>query len=414
MVYKIKVFLNYLKEVIIFFNRIIVIILDGAGTGSLPDAYKFGDEGSDTLGHVALSTKLNIPALLALGLGKIVNNLCPSTGGENTQGAAGKMAQQSAGKDTITGHWELAGLILKTPFPVFHKGFPPGVINFFEQLIGRKTLGNIPASGTEIIQRLGEEHLKTGYPIVYTSADSVFQVAAHEDIIPRDLLYEWCLLAREDVLTGNNAVARVIARPFKGEPGNFWRTEGRRDFSLPPPEKTLLDLAENAGYEVNVIGKVLDIFAGRGITQHLPAYNNHSCLEKVSFKLRESFAGILWTTLTDFDMLYGHRNDVKGFASELEIFDQYLSKNILPLLNKTDCLIITADHGCDPTFNGTDHTREYVPLLIYTPGIVPTYLGTRNSFADLGRTITDFLCCEPTIYGESFAKEIIKRRDPQK
>lgn len=387
-------------------KRVFILVLDGSGVGALPDAGDYGDLGCNTLSHVALECgPLKIPNLLSLGLGRVVY-LQGTSSLDTFIGAYGKMAESSPGKDTTTGHWELAGLVLQKPFPLFPEGFPRDLISGFEKAIGRKTLGNYAASGTEIIQVLGEEHLKTGSPIVYTSADSVFQVAAHEEVVPLKTLYEWCLLAREQIFTGDNAVARVIARPFRGTPGQFWRTKGRRDFSLPPFSNTLLDLAVEAGYEVWAVGKVKDVFAGKGITRHLPASDNKSIMKAVSQALREDFKGILWATLVDFDMLYGHRNDVKGFALALEEFDIFLGKIMLSL-QKEDLLVITADHGCDPTHPGTDHTREYVPLLVFGDKVINGPLAIRESFADLGATVAELLNTRPTANGQSFAVELI-------
>ena len=379
--------------------------MDGAGVGALPDADKFGDQGSNTLGHVILRRKgIRIPNLLSLGLNKILD-IKEIGNEEKPRGAFGKMAEVSPGKDTITGHWELAGLIVPEPFPVYPRGFPLQLIDSFEKLIQRATLGNIPFSGTEIIKLWGEEHLKTGSPIVYTSADSVFQLAAHEEIVPLETLYEWCLLAREKILTGEHAVARVIARPFKGTPGNFFRTAGRRDFSLPPPGPTLLDLVRNSGYQVCAIGKIKDIFAGKGVTCHLPAVDNNSIADAVIRALNCDFQGLIWANFVDFDMLYGHRNDADGFANALEEFDQFLGK-LMALLKKDEMLFITADHGCDPTFKGTDHTREYVPLLVYGEKAVPIDLGIRASFADLGATAAELLGCQGQLHGQSFAEKL--------
>lgn len=376
--------------------------------GALPDSEKYGDSGSNTLGNVALIRgSLHIPNLLSLGLNRIVP-LKGTVKIEKPQGAYGKMAEFSPGKDTVTGHWELAGLTLTKPFPVYPGGFPGEVIQSFEKIIGRKSLGNIAASGTEIIKKLGEEHLRTGYPIVYTSADSVFQIAAHTDIISLETLYEWCQMARREILVKKHAVGRVIARPFNGVPGDFYRLKDRKDFSLVPPDQTLLDIAKEEGFEVWVIGKVRDIFAGRGMTRHIPGSDNENITEAIVSSLKESFEGIVWANLIDFDMLYGHRNDVEGFARALEEFDICLGE-IIKLLKNDDLLIITADHGCDPTFESTDHTREYVPVLVYGHKINPSDLGTRESFADLGATIAEVLGCKPTRYGQSFAMELFQK-----
>lgn len=383
--------------------------MDGAGVGALPDAEKYGDRGSNTLGHIALTKKnWHLPNLVSLGLGKLI-----SFPGSNEVrfpvGAFGKMASSSPGKDTTSGHWELAGVVLKEPFPLYPQGFPSEVISLFEDEIGRKVLGNIPASGTEIIQDLGEEHLKTGFPIVYTSADSVFQIAAHEKIVPPDTLYQWCIVARTKVLTGKHAVGRVIARPFSGEPGSFKRTAGRRDFSLLPPEPTLLDRLSGSGFQVFAVGKVKDVFAGQGITRHFPASGNTEIINMLQRGLQEDFRGLMWATLVDFDMLYGHRNDVDGFAAAMEYFDQFLGK-AMRILKPEDLLIISADHGCDPSFPGTDHTREYVPLLLYSPNIIPVNLGIRKSFADMGATVCELMGCPPTLSGKSFAETLFEER----
>lgn len=331
---------------------------------------------------------------------------------KKTLGAYGKMAELSPGKDTISGHWELAGLIQEKPFPLYPQGFPVEIINSFEKKIGRKTLGNSAASGTEIIDKLGEEHLRTGFPIVYTSADSVFQIAAHTDVVPLEILYQWCLLARREIFVENHAVGRVIARPFQGNPGNFYRLKERKDFSLQPSAPTLLDLVQESGRQVWVIGKVMDIFSGRGVTRHLPGSDNKSIMETISFALDENFQGLLWANLIDFDMLYGHRNDVDGYAVALEIFDYFLGK-VMKRLKADDMLVITADHGCDPTFEGTDHTREYVPLLIYGQQIIPGNLGVRESFADLGATLAEIICAKSTENGQSFARKLLKKGENQ-
>ncbi len=371
----------------------------------MPDADEYGDRGSNTLGHIALAVKnLRIPNLISLGLDKLIDIPVPP-GANPPKGAFGKAASSSRGKDTTTGHWELAGIVLENPFPLYPQGFPKEVIALFEAEIGKKVLGNISASGTEIIEVLGEEHLKTGYPIVYTSADSVFQIAAHEEAVPPETLYRWCTIARTKVLRGEHGVGRVIARPFLGKPGGFTRTARRRDFSLPPPGPTLLDRLGSSGYEVMAVGKVKDVFAGQGVTRHIPASGNGEIMEVLRRGLREDFRGLMWATLVDFDMLYGHRNDLHGFAAALEEFDRFLGE-ALGLLKPGDLLAISADHGCDPTFPGTDHTREYVPLLLYSPNIVPASLGTRESFADLGATICELMECPSTLFGKSFAETL--------
>jgi phosphopentomutase len=381
------------------------MIMDGAGVGALPDADKYGDRGSNTLGHIALAiNNWHIPNLISLGLDKLIS-FPDSYKTSPPRGAFGKMASSSPGKDTTTGHWELSGIVLEKPFPLYPKGFPEKIISLFEAEIGRKVLGNISASGTEIIQVLGEEHLKTGYPIVYTSADSVFQIAAHEEIVPPETLYQWCTLARTKVLTGEHAVGRVIARPFSGKPGRFSRTTRRRDFSLSPPGPTLLDRLSSSGYQVLAVGKVKDVFADQGITRHIPASGNTEIIDVLRRGLQEDFRGLMWATLVDFDMLYGHRNDVSGFAAAMEEFDGFLGE-ALQFLTPKDLLVISADHGCDPTFPGTDHTREYIPLLLFNPTIVPASLGIRQSFADLGATVCELLGCPQTLFGKSFAETL--------
>lgn len=369
-------------------KRVCILVMDGMGVGALPDAGRYGDEGSCTLGHVAEAVGgLRIPCLESLGLGNIIplRGVSPV---EHPAAAWGRMAERAAGKDTTSGHWELTGVVLKKPFPVYPHGFPPEVIEPFEARIGRKVLGNKPASGTVIIEELGAEHLATGYPIVYTSADSVFQVAAHEEVIPVPELYRICEIARE-LLTGEHAVGRVIARPFVGRPGSFQRTSRRHDLSLPPPEATLLDRLQESGYQVKAVGKVFDIFAGRGITEKIPATGNREIFERTVEAFRELEEGLVFANLVDFDTLYGHRNDSQGLARSLQEFDSMLP-GLLQLLGPGDLLAITADHGNDPTTASTDHAREYVPLLLTGPVVKPVALGTRESMADLGATLAAY------------------------
>jgi phosphopentomutase len=383
------------------FKRVIVIVLDGAGVGELPDAAKYGDQGSNTLKNVIQKHgPLQIDNLNSLGLSRIVG-----IGGPNSVAREaryfGRMQPKSPGKDTTSGHWELAGLVMDKPFPTFPNGFPPQIISDFESAIGRSSLGNVVASGTEIIKELGPEHLKTGFPIVYTSADSVFQIAAHEEVVSNEELYEWCKKARK-ILNGENAVGRVIARPFKGEAGSFVRTAGRHDYSLEPPGKTLLDYASEKGYPVAVIGKVSDIFAHRGITEHRSAANNEEIEEQLLNLAADISSGLIWATFGDFDTIYGHRNDSEGFARALESFDLKLAQ-ILAVLGKQDLLFITADHGCDPTFPTTDHTREYVPIIAW--GRNQPYgvnLETRSSYADLSASAASWLELKPPQNGSSF------------
>ncbi|NLO89678.1 MAG: phosphopentomutase [Clostridia bacterium] len=383
-------------------ERVVILLLDGVGVGALPDAEKYGDVGSNTLANTARAVGgLQLPNLEKLGLGNIeeIDGLQPIS---NPKAAYGKMKQKSAGKDTITGHWEIAGIILDKPFPTYPNGFPSEIIDRFEKLISRKVLGNVAASGTKIIEEYGREHMETGFPIVYTSADSVFQIAAHEDVIPVAELYEICKKARK-LLVGKHAVGRVIARPFVGEPGQFVRTPNRKDFTLEPPGEHLLDCIYKAGMEVIGIGKVGDIFAGRGLTKIIKTKDNTESIERTKDSLSSGFKrGLIFTNLGDYDSRYGHRNNPQGFAAALEEFDRRLPE-IISLLKDKDILVITSDHGCDPTTPSTDHSREYVFLLIYGKGIKAVNLGIRNTFADLGASIADLLGTPPPPEGESFA-----------
>jgi phosphopentomutase len=372
------------------FRRAIVVVCDGLGVGEAPDAAVFGDEGSDTLGHVLASRPVQIPHLKALGLG----NLTPTYDGARQarpEGAWGKMAEKSAGKDTATGHWEMTGLVTPTPFKVYSGGFPPEVVRPFEERIGRKVLGNKSASGTEILKELGEEHMRTGSPIVYTSGDSVFQVAAHEEVIPIEELWQICATARE-LMRGEHNIGRIIARPFIGPgAGRFSRTANRKDFTVRPTGETVLERAHNSGIEVIGLGKIADIFDRVGIGQEIRTESNSDGMRKTTQLIRESDARLIYTNLVDFDSKYGHRNDAKGYAKALETFDGELSA-LLESLREDDLLFITADHGCDPTDVSTDHTREYVPLVVTGPRIRGARpLGTRSTFADLGATVCDFL-----------------------
>ena len=387
-------------------DRIIIIVLDSVGIGELPDAYKFGDEGSNTLVNTAKAVGgLNVPNLESFGLGKI-GDIPGVSKGVDAKAFYGKMIEASAAKDTTSGHWEIMGVITEKPFPTYPEGFPDDVIKEFTTAIGRPILGNKTASGTEIIKELGEEHIKTGYPIVYTSADSVFQIAACEDVIPIESLYEMCDCAR-DILKGEHNVGRVIARPFIEENGIYTRTERRRDFSLLPPEETVLDKAVKKGYEVVGVGKIGDIFAHRGLTREIHATNNREGVLKTIESIREDFKGIIFTNLIDFDMKYGHRNNPEGYAEALESFDKSLPE-IVDALKAGDVIIITADHGCDPTTLSTDHSREYVPLLVFGKKLnKPGSLGIRNSFADIGATVSEALLESRLDKGESFFTELI-------
>jgi phosphopentomutase len=384
------------------FNRIILIVLDSAGIGEMPDAADYGDTGADTLGHTLASRDVAIPNLRAMGLASIRRLAVPPS--ESPSGAFGKAATLSRGKDTTTGHWEMSGLIIENPFPTYPRGFPPRVIEPFECAIGRKVLGNKPASGTEIIKELGDEHVKTGKPIVYTSADSVFQIAAHEAVVPLDELYRWCETARR-ILTGEDLVGRVIARPFIGEPGNFRRTESRRDYAIEPPEPTVLDRMKEHKLSVTAVGKIGSIFCHRGTTRELAAGNNNAGVDQTLTALSDSPRGLIFTNLVDFDMLYGHRNDVEGYARALEEFDRRLAE-IQGAMDDRDLLMITADHGCDPTDTSTDHTREYVPVLCWgRQARAGVNLGTRRTLADIGATISENFDLGAAV-GTSFLREI--------
>ena len=365
-------------------KRIILIVLDSFGIGPMDDSIEFGDKNPNTLKSISKSSKLNIPNLINWGLGNIDGVDCI----EKTStpfGVYGKMAEKSRGKDTTVGHWEIAGLISNEPMPTYPNGFPSEVISEFEKLCGVKTICNKPYSGTQVIYDYGREHLETGKLIVYTSADSVFQIAAHTDVVPIEKLYEYCEIARK-MLKGKHGVGRVIARPFEGSYPNFVRTSQRRDFSLEPSGKTVLDTLKEQGFDVISIGKIYDIFAGRGITQKIKTGSNLEGICKTLEYLDKDFNGLLFTNLVDFDMLYGHRNDVDGYASALSQFDSFLPK-IIEKIGTDDLLIVTADHGCDPGDISTDHTREYVPLLVYHKGCTPKNLGTKDSFSFISELI---------------------------
>lgn len=371
------------------FGRICLVVLDSAGIGEMPDAAAWGDAGSNTLGHIFESRTVNVPNLRAMGLGNItpLKGLAPV---DHPTGSYGKCTLKSDGKDTTTGHWEMAGIILKQGFPKFPEGFPPRIIDeFVRQAKVPGVLGNVPASGTEIIKDLGEEHVRTGKPIVYTSADSVFQIAAHEEIVPIDRLYEICEIAR-NILHGDDEVARVIARPFLGSTADtFKRTENRHDYAVPPPAGNLLPLLKDAGLDVVCIGKIASIYDGMGVTEDLTAKNNDQIIDVTIQALNNDSHGIIFSNLVDFDMLYGHRRDVEGYAAALEHFDARLPE-IIDAMNEDDLLIMTADHGNDPSYPGSDHTREYVPLLVYGKTAASgAQLGTRQSLSDIGQTIAE-------------------------
>lgn len=409
-------------------KRIILIVMDSVGIGELPDAINYKDTGSNTLGNIAKAVKgFRLPNLEKLGLWNIdgMESLKSDEGGngkeENNEygkekeggfysnpiGNYGKMAEKSKGKDTTTGHWEIAGLILENPFPTYPHGFPKEILDKFERGINKKVIGNIAASGTEIIKKLGDEHVQTRCPIVYTSADSVFQIAAHEDVIPIDKLYDMCQIAR-DILQGEHGVGRVIARPFNGSSGNYTRTDRRKDFSLEPIGNTMLDHLKNRGFEVKAVGKIEDIFNKRGITHAIHTHGNMDGIEKTISYMKEDFEGLIFTNLVDFDMLYGHRNDVGGYAKALGEFDDKIP-SILKELREEDILIITADHGCDPTTVSTDHSREYVPVIVYGNKLKTNVnLGVRETFADIGATVLDYFGVVEPVKGKSFLNLVEK------
>ena len=387
------------------FRRAIVVVCDGLGVGEAPDAAAFGDQGSDTLGHVLASRRVAIPNLTALGMG----NLTPTFAGartRDTSGAFGKMAERSAGKDTATGHWEMTGVVTTTPFEVYAGGFPPEIVRPFEERIGRPVLGNKSASGTEILKELGEEHLRTGSPILYTSGDSVFQIAAHEDLVPPAELYRWCRIGYE-IACLQFGVCRVIARPFVGKTAaDFKRTPNRRDFPVPPGGETLLDRLAAAGWPVFGIGKIEDIFTGRGISGAVHTKSDSDGVDQTLKAMAEVDRGLIFTNLVDFDTLYGHRNDVSGFADNLERLDRRLPE-IFAAMRPDDVFLLTADHGCDPSDVSTDHTRENVPLLVRGAKVPPGRdLGARDTFADLGATLAENFGVGPLAAGRSFLADI--------
>jgi len=390
------------------FERIFWIVLDSVGIGELPDAADYGDVGRNTLGHIAESRPLQIPNLVRLGLANIAL-LKYQTPPAAPAGAYGKGATRSPGKDTTTGHWEMAGVWLDQAFPVYKSGFPHDLIEEFEEQIGRKTIGNKPASGTEIIKELGEEHVRTGKPIVYTSGDSVFQIAAHEEVIPIPELYRMCEIARK-LLDGPHRVGRVIARPFTGTAGTFVRTTRRHDYAVDPPKPMLLDVLEERKIPIFGIGKIHDIYNGRGVPEYVTTKGNADGMEKLTVAVKERKSGLIFCNLVDFDMLYGHRKDVESFAKSLEEFDQLLS-DFLSRLSLADLLMITADHGCDPDprWPTTDHSREYVPIVAYSPASgAGVNLGVRDTLADMGQTIAENFGGAIS-HGKSFLRELTGR-----
>lgn len=388
-------------------RKVTLIVLDSVGIGALPDAKSYGDEGSNTLGNIAKAVKgFSLPNLEAMGLGNI-DGMVGFDKNNNPSGSYGKCAELSKGKDTITGHWEIAGVILETPLNTYPEGFPREIIEEFESKIGRKTLGNVVASGTAIIEELGEEHMRTGYPIIYTSADSVFQIAAHEEIIPIPELYKMCEIARE-MLVGDKMVGRVIARPFLGtNKGDFTRTSNRHDYAIEPFNKTMMEYISEANQSVMAVGKIKDIFTGKGVTDSITIKNNMDGVDKTLEFMKNDKKGLVFSNLVDFDMKFGHRNDVEGYANALVEFDNRLPE-IIEALGQEDILIITADHGCDPTTESTDHSREYIPILVYGKNIKQNVnIGTRQCFSDIGKTILELLNVENELVGKSFA-DVIK------
>jgi len=375
------------------------MVMDSVGIGELPDAAEYDDQGAATLQNIAAEIGgLNLPNLEKMGLGKI-DDIEGVSSELEAEGAYAKAAEKSKGKDTTTGHWEIAGLISETPFPTYPEGFPAEVMDQFHEAIGRESLANRPASGTVIIEELGPKHIETGKPIVYTSADSVFQIAAHEEVIPIEELYDYCKKARK-ILRGEHAVARVIARPFVGEPGNFERTERRKDFSLAPPEPTILNHLQDNGLAVNAVGKITYIFNHSGITDSVTSSDNMDGVDKTLAYMDNTEKGLIFSNLVDFDQNYGHRRNIEGYAEALEKFDQRIPE-IKAKMKEDDLLIITADHGCDPSYQGTDHTREYVPILIYGKNVIKNLnLGIRNSFSDIAASIAELFDLDVEISGE--------------
>ena len=386
-------------------KRVFLIVLDSCGIGQMPDSASFGDVNVNTLRSCATSDKLHIPNMIAAGLGNIEGVECLPKA-EKPLGAYARLKEASMGKDTTIGHWEIAGIVSPDPLPTYPDGFPAEVLEPFMAQTGRGVLANAPWSGTEVIEKYGEEHMKTGDLIVYTSADSVFQIAAHEDIVPPEQLYEYCRIARR-ILKGKHGVGRVIARPFIGTPGAFKRTSNRHDFSLEPPTATLLDAVKAAGKDAIAVGKIYDIFAGRGTTEHVYNQSNANGMEHALHYAQQDFEGLCFVNLVDFDMNFGHRRDIDGYANALTEFDRWLP-SLLEKLGPEDVVMITADHGCDPAYTATtDHTREYVPLLIMGQGVKPVNLGTRASFADIAATVAQMLDVELDTPGKSFMEEIL-------
>ncbi|HEY2493224.1 MAG TPA: phosphopentomutase [Paenibacillus sp.] len=389
------------------FKRICFIVLDSVGIGEAPDAAEFGDEGSHTLGHILERVQdLKLPHMQQMGLANIAS-IPPLSPVDKPTAYFGKMQEVSVGKDTMTGHWELMGLKIDIPFNTYPDGLPAELIQLFEEKTGRKVIGNKPASGTDILVEYGEEQMKTGAWIVYTSGDSVFQLAAHEDVIPLEELYEACRIARELTMAPEFSVGRVIARPYVGEPGHFTRTPNRHDYAVKPPEPTIMNAVQDVGKKVIAVGKINDIFTGEGVSESYPTKSNEHGIEVTIEQLSQDFTGFLFTNLVDFDSLYGHRRDPEGYGRALEVFDQALP-DIISKIGEDDLLIISADHGNDPVHSGTDHTREFVPLLVYSPRFTTiSDLGILSSFSDVGATIADNFGAQAPKYGTSFLKKLV-------
>ena len=386
-------------------KRIFLFVLDSCGIGAMPDAESFGDVGVNTLRSCTVSKEFSVPNMIAAGLGNIDGVDClPKTTAPT--GAVARLTESSMGKDTTIGHWEIAGIISPDPLPTYPNGFPEEVLKPFCEATGRGYLANAPWSGTEVIQKFGDEHMKTGDLIVYTSADSVFQIAAHEEVVPLEQLYEYCRIARKQ-LQGKHGVGRVIARPFVGESGNYKRTSNRHDYSLEPPKQTMLDAIKESGLDSIAVGKIFDIFAGHGTTEHVYNKSNADGMDHAMHYAEQDFHGLCFVNLVDFDMLFGHRRDIDGYAKAMTEFDTWLA-GFMEKLGDEDLVMITADHGCDPAYLATtDHTREYVPLLVLGKNVKPVNLGTRGSFADIAATVTELLGVEFETPGKSFAKEIL-------
>lgn len=380
-------------------KRVFLCVLDSVGIGNAPDAHLFGDKGADTLKSISISPEFHIPNLLEMGLG-CIDGVDYLEKAEKPSATVGRLTEKSKGKDTTIGHWEIAGIISENPLPTYPDGFPEEIIKDFEEKAGVGTLCNKPYSGTEVIKDYGEEHLKTGKLIVYTSADSVFQIAAHESIVTPEKLYEYCRIARKIL-----SVGRVIARPFEGEVGNFRRTSNRHDFSIEPPGKTILDALSEKGFDTIAVGKITDIFAGKGIIESIFTHSSSEGMEKMLTLADRKFNGLCFVNLVDFDMVYGHRRDVNGYAKALSEFDAFLPE-FTDKMKEDDLLIVTADHGCDPAFKGTDHTRECVPLVVFSKKAKAVNLGTRDTFADISATISEFFGINFLTKGKSFLKEI--------